>query len=117
MPNSLEIRTSAACSLGSSAWSACASEMRNNKSVCRSWRFRVVSHEGTSFARDMGYYTDGGEFAGFQPGVSVFRKDGDRILRLSDTSFGPNDDFCGVWHLYNLFPEGADGWSPKYKYS
>jgi predicted dithiol-disulfide oxidoreductase (DUF899 family) len=82
----------------------------------RGWRFRMVSHGGTSFARDMGYYTDEGEFSGFQPGVSVFRRDGDRVLRLSDTSFGPNDDFCAVWHLYNLFPEGADGWGPKYQY-
>jgi len=82
----------------------------------RGWRFRMVSHEGTSFAKDMGYYADDGEYAGFHPGVSVFRKDGDRILRLSDTAFGPDDDFCAVWHLYNLFPEGPDGWGPKYKY-
>ena len=82
----------------------------------RGWRFRMVSHAGTSFAKDMGYCTDEGEFAGFQPGVSAFRKDGDLILRVSDTSFGPDDDFCAVWHLYNLFPEGADGWGPKDNY-
>lgn len=82
----------------------------------RRWRFRMVSHEGTSFAEDMGYFTDAGEFAGFQPGVSVFRKDGDRILRVADTSLGPNDDFCSIWHLFNLLPEGPDGWEPQYEY-
>ena len=82
----------------------------------RGWRFRMVSHEDTSFAADMGYYIEEGEYPGFHPGVSVFRKDGDRLLRLSDTSLGPNDDFCAAWHLYNLFPEGPDGWEPKYQY-
>jgi predicted dithiol-disulfide oxidoreductase (DUF899 family) len=79
----------------------------------RGWTFRMVSHKGTSFAADMGYARPGG---GCLPGVSVFKKEGGRILRVSDTSFGPHDDFCSVWHFLDLLPEGPDGWGPKFKY-
>ena len=78
----------------------------------RGWRFRMVSHQGTSFAADMGYRGD----KGWQPGVSVFRRDGDKIYRVSDTEFGPGDDFCTVYHLFDLLPEGRGGWHPKFAY-
>lgn len=82
----------------------------------RGWRFRMVSHAGTHFAADMGYFSDAEDNPGFQPGVSVFRRDGDRIVRVADTSFGPDDDYCPVWHFWNLLPAGANGWAPRYKY-
>jgi predicted dithiol-disulfide oxidoreductase (DUF899 family) len=78
----------------------------------RGWRFPMVSHQGTTFAEDMGYRSE----AGWLPGVSVFKRDDGRILRVSDTGFNPGDDFCPVWHMLNLLPEGADGWSPKFAY-
>jgi predicted dithiol-disulfide oxidoreductase (DUF899 family) len=78
----------------------------------RGWRFRMVSHQGTSFAVDMGY---GGE-GGWLPGVSVFHKQGDKILRVSDAPFDRSDDFCAVWHLFDLIPDGAAGWRPKLAY-
>lgn len=79
----------------------------------RGWRFPMVSHQGTSFAADMGY---GSEEKGWIPGISVFRRDGRRIVRLSDTIFHPLDDFSTVWHILDLLPEGAGGWSPKFQY-
>src|ERR1700736_5389569 len=36
----------------------------------RGWKFRMVSHMGTTFAADMGYRSDQG---GWQPGISVFK--------------------------------------------
>jgi predicted dithiol-disulfide oxidoreductase (DUF899 family) len=78
----------------------------------RFWRFRMVSHAQSSFAADMGYRS--GE--GWRPGVSVFRKEAGRILRVSDTGFGPDDDFCAVWHLFDLLPAGADGWRARFAY-
>ena len=78
----------------------------------RGWSFRMVSHEGTSFASDLGYRRD----ESWWPGVSVFQRDGDRIVRVSDTEFGPGDDFCSVWPLLELLPEGPEGWQPKFKY-
>ena len=80
--------------------------------TARGWQFRIVSHRDTSFARDMGFHSDGG----WLPGVSVFRKSGQRICRVSDTGFQPGDDFCAIWHFFDLLPEGVNGWQPQYKY-
>jgi hypothetical protein len=30
--------------------------------------------------------------------------------------FGPGDDFCAVWHFFDLLPEGVDGWEPRFAY-
>jgi hypothetical protein len=38
-------------------------------------------------------------------------------VRVSDTHLGPGDDFCSLWHFWNMLPEGADGWRPKFKYA
>lgn len=78
----------------------------------RGWRFRMVSHAQNDFAADMGYRSE----KGFQPGVSVFRKESGRILRVSDTGLGPGDDFCAVWHFFDLLPEGPAGWRMKFAY-
>jgi predicted dithiol-disulfide oxidoreductase (DUF899 family) len=78
----------------------------------RDWNFRMVSHRDSTFAADMGYRRDDG----WLPGVSVFKKQGGKIVRVADTSFGPGDDFCSTWHFFDLLPEGAAEWRPKYKY-
>ena len=77
----------------------------------RGWRFPMVSVKGTSFAQDMGYWDNDP-----LPGVSVFKKRGGKIVRVADTGFSPGDDFCTVWHLFDLMPEGAAGWEPKFSY-
>ncbi len=79
----------------------------------RGWRFPMVSHAGSNFAADMGYRSNDG---GWLPGVSVFRKDGDRIFRVSDTEFGPGDDFCALWHIFDLLPGGPGDWRAKFRY-
>lgn len=79
----------------------------------RGWKFRMVSHMGTTFAADMGYRTDKG---GWRPGISVFKLAAGKILRVSDVGWSPGDDFCTVWHFFDLLPEGAAGWSPKLSY-
>ncbi len=78
----------------------------------RGWGFRMASHEGANFAQDMGYAGD----HGFTPGVSVFKKEGGKILRVSDADLGPYDDFCSVWHFFAMLPEGVGGWEAKFAY-
>ncbi len=78
----------------------------------RGWKFRMVSHRGSNFARDMGYMNDNG----YRPGVSVFKKKAGAVVRVSDQQLGPYDDFCAVWHFFDMLPEGAGDWSPQYKY-
>ncbi len=78
----------------------------------RGWRFRMLSHAGSTFAQDMGYVRDCGQ----SPGLSVFRKNADGgVVRVGDTEFGPGDDYCAIWHMLDLTP-GAGTWSPRYSY-
>jgi len=79
----------------------------------RGWKFRMVSHAGTTFAADMGYRSPDGRW---RPGISVFRREGQKILRVSDAAWSPGDDFCTVWHFFDLLPDGAAGWLPKLSY-
>ncbi len=80
----------------------------------RGWKFPMISHQGTSFALDMGFATEQGRFA---PGISAFKKARGKIVRVSDQQLGPGDDFCAVWHMFDMLPEGSDGWRPKFKYA
>jgi predicted dithiol-disulfide oxidoreductase (DUF899 family) len=79
----------------------------------RGWNFPMIGHAGTTFARDMGYRSEDDVSL---PGVSVFRRDGARFLRVADTGFRPGDDFCALWHMLDLLPQGGDDWRPKFKY-
>jgi predicted dithiol-disulfide oxidoreductase (DUF899 family) len=84
----------------------------------RGWRFPMVSHQGTSFAADMGYRAESGFWL---PGISVFRRDAasgrGRIVRVSNAGFSPGDDFCTLWHIFDLLPEGAGGWEARFAYT
>jgi predicted dithiol-disulfide oxidoreductase (DUF899 family) len=79
----------------------------------RGWRFPMVSHAGTTFARDMGFVGDNGRML---PGVSAFRRDGAKILRVSAANFHAETEFCAIWRLLDLLPEGVDGWRPRFDY-
>ena len=79
----------------------------------RGWRFPMVSHVGTTFARDMGFVGDNGRML---PGISAFRRDGAKIMRVSAANFHAETEFCAIWRLLDLLPEGADGWRPKFAY-
>jgi predicted dithiol-disulfide oxidoreductase (DUF899 family) len=78
----------------------------------RGWKFPMVSHAGTTFAADMGFRTA----KGWLPGVSVFQRQGGRVVKVSEASFSPGDDFCTLWHLFDLLPGGAGDWHPRYRY-
>jgi len=78
----------------------------------RNWRFEMISTAKNQFAEDMGYRNENGS----QPGVSVFTKSDDKVIRVADTPFGPGDDYCSVWHLFDLLPDGANGWQPQFSY-
>lgn len=84
-------------------------EVQKRLTESRGWRFPMVSHRGTSFAADMGYQS-GDRLV---PGLSVFRMQDDRLVRVSDSRANPGDDFCALWHLFDLLPEGAENWSPE----
>jgi predicted dithiol-disulfide oxidoreductase (DUF899 family) len=90
-----------------------APEVQQAFASSRGWKFPMVSHQGTSFAADMGYASESGRW---RPGISVFRRHGASMQRVSDAHWSPGDDFCTLWHFFDLLPEGAAGWSPKFSY-
>ena len=86
-----------------------APEVQRRLAESRDWHFPMISHQGTSFAADMGYQSG----KRLLPGLSVFQKKEARIVRVSDSGSNPGDDFCALWHLFDLLPEGAENWSPQ----
>lgn len=81
----------------------------------REWRFPVVSTQGTSLSRDLGFERGPGDVL---PGVSALHLRPDRTMeRTSSASFGPGDLYCSIWHLFDLLEGGANGWEPKYVYA
>jgi predicted dithiol-disulfide oxidoreductase (DUF899 family) len=88
-------------------------EVQRAFAASRGWRFPMVSHAATTFAADMGYRSERGTWL---PGISVFRKDGGRLLRVADAPCDIGDDFCALWHLFDLLPDGAAGFQAKVVY-
>jgi predicted dithiol-disulfide oxidoreductase (DUF899 family) len=90
-------------------------EVQRAFAVSRGWNFPAYSTEGTNFIEAMGFTDANGEV---MPGVSAFKKKPDgRMTRTGRAEFGPGDEFCAVWHLFELLAEGVNGWEPKFAYS
>ncbi len=89
-----------------------APDVQQSFAESRGWRFPMVSDPDKRFAAAMGYVEDGNPL----PGVSVFKKANGAIVRVSDTALAPGDDFCSAWHFFDLLPEGAAGWGPRFRY-
>ena len=80
----------------------------------RGWQFKMYSTEGTSFKRDMGFANEKNDP---QPGVSIFKKEADgKIIHVTKDFFGPGDDYCSIWHFFDLLPSGSEAWEPQYHY-
>ncbi len=80
----------------------------------RGWKFKMASAKDSTFTKDLGFETDDGSKL---PGVSVLVKEpSGKIYRTTRAAFGPGDLFCSIWHFFDLLPQGANGWRPKYKY-
>ena len=78
----------------------------------RGWRFRMASHGGGDYIREQ--TSEPGQ--GNAPGVASYRREGERILKLGSSSFGPGDQYCSIWHLLSLAGLGAEEWTPQYNY-
>jgi len=88
----------------------------------RGWRFPMVSYARSSLAEDLGYRHRDDDpidesMGGWNAGVSIFRREGDAIVRLSDAEFMEFDGFCVVHSLFDLVPGSDRAWTPKYSYA
>lgn len=88
-------------------------EVQQELATARGWRFRMVSAAGSPFTREAGFEDSSGP----TPGVSTFHRGADgALVRVANTELGPGDDFCAVWHLFDLLDGGPRGWEPKARY-
>ena len=79
--------------------------------AARGWNYPVVSENDNGFSRAMGFEPEPGKR---WPGISSFKRDADgTIYRQSAAHFGPGDEFCSIWHLFDLLHDGPAGWEPK----
>ncbi len=91
-----------------------APDEQKNFAESRGWRFKMVSYGDNDFAKEMQFL---GEKKEWWPGVSTFTKaENGKIYRSAWSYFGPGDDFCSVWHLFDLLANGPDGWEPQFSY-
>lgn len=87
-------------------------EVQDSFASERQWKFPIVSTKGTTFKEDFGFVNE----RGFIPGISVFvRDETDTIYHVLDDRFGPWDDYCVVWNLFDLLPSGSNDFYPKFK--
>ncbi|MCW3055859.1 MAG: hypothetical protein JWN14_5029 [Chthonomonadales bacterium] len=81
----------------------------------RGWGFRMISAQNSPFTKDMGFAMEDG---GSGPGASAFHKNADgSIERTGSTWFGPGDDYCSTWPLFEMLADGIHDWEPKYQYN
>ncbi len=80
----------------------------------RGWVFPMVSAKGTRFFADMGFENAAGRP---MPGISAFQKQEGKTMRVSAAGFDTGDDYCTVWRLFDLLPEGVDGWRARHAYA
>lgn len=82
----------------------------------RGWNFKTLSHAGTDFAFDLGFERRADGKRDYDPGVSALIMQDGKMYRVGKDAFGPGDDYNVVWHFMDLFPNGVNGWTPKYIY-
>ena len=85
--------------------------MQRAFAATRGWPFVMASDPTRAVARAFGFATD----AGFSlPGVSALRRAADgSLVRTGRAEFGPGDDYCAVWPLFDLLEGGAGDWAPR----
>lgn len=80
----------------------------------RNWHFECVSTKGTTFKEDLGFKDEKGYVL---PGVSILLKEEDgSIKHYTKAAFGPGDDYCSIWSLFDLLPDESKDWRPRLNY-
>ncbi|MFS0862571.1 DUF899 family protein [Fredinandcohnia sp. 179-A 10B2 NHS] len=88
-------------------------EVQENFAAERKWQFPMISVKESSFTKDLGFIK---ENKYYYPGASTFRKDEHgNILIHAQATFGPGDDYCVPWHLFDLLPSGSEDVKTKRK--
>ncbi len=82
----------------------------------RGWRFRMVSHGGGEYLKEQSVGGAEGDKALNYPGIVVYQRKGNEILKKNWAVFGPGDEFCSQWNLLSLAGIGEGEWTPQFHY-
>ena len=85
-------------------------------SESRDCNFNILSFNGTSFARDLGFEFEKEGKIYYWPAVSALIKKKGKLFRTAKDYFGPGYLYNPAWHFFDLFPKGANKWHPKFDY-
>ncbi len=89
-----------------------APELQRRMANSRGWRFRLASHGGGDYIKEQTVSEGSDNY----PGVVTYQREGDRIIRLNSSIFGPGDLYCSTWNLLAMAGLGFDDWTPQYAY-
>jgi len=91
-----------------------APEVMDTFATSRDWNFTLVSTAACSLKKDLGFQLEGGSY---YPGVSTLLKDETgKIYHIAKAFFGPGDDFCALWYLFDLLAIENPEWEPQFSY-
>jgi len=80
----------------------------------RNWTFPVASYADSALAHTLGFEPTPGQY---YPGFSALHKNEDgSITRTGMSHFGPGDDYCPVWPMFDQLKDGQNKWEPQYAY-
>ena len=84
-------------------------EVQRRFANSRQWRYRMASHGGGKYISEQTVM----EGVDNMPGVVLYQRDGDQILRKNASVFGPGDMYCSMWSLLALAGLSNE-WTPQY---
>jgi len=91
-----------------------APEIMDAFATSRNWNFTMASTEGSTLKKDLGFQLKDGSY---YPGVSTFiRDENGKIFHVAKAFFGPGDDFCALWYLFDLLAVENEDWEPQFSY-
>ena len=86
-------------------------EVQRAFAAARGWPFVMASDPSRATAMALGFATEEGSSL---PGVSALRRLADgSIVRTGRAEFGPGDDYCAVYPLFDLLEGGVGDWAPR----
>ena len=88
-------------------------EIQREFADSKGWNFPMYSDESGEFTRAMGFLREWQGKLGLWPGVSTFHRSPDgSIRRVAFANFGPHDEYCPVWNIFDLLHDGVGDWQP-----
>ena len=87
-------------------------EYQRKFAMDRGWRFNLASHGGGQYIKDQCVFGQADNY----PCAVVYRKEGNKILRLNRAAFGGGDQFNAFYGPMSLADFDSNAWQPQYHY-